>query len=131
MHRVRMSVRENELVSVVLTERDYVEAIEQTGRGWVVEIDGHIVAFAVGDKDSGSIWALFVEPGHERKGYGRRLHDAMVGWLWAQGHERLWLTTEPGTRAERFYQEAGWHRVGSASRGEVRFELTRPSGGPA
>lgn len=125
MHRVRMSVRENVLVSMRLTEHDYVVAIEETGRGWVVELDGNIVAFAIGDKADGSIWALFVEPGHEGKGYGRQLHDIMIAWLWEQGHDRLWLSTEPGTRAERFYEAAGWRRVGLTSRGEIRFELER------
>jgi GNAT superfamily N-acetyltransferase len=130
MHRVRVSVRENRLTSVALTERDYVIAIEQTGRGWVIELQGEIVAFAVGDSVSGSIWALFVEPGNEGKGYGRTLHDIMVSWLWEQGHHHLWLTTEPGTRAERFYIEAGWKRVGSTATGEVRFELKRPVNEP-
>ncbi|MBL8268219.1 GNAT family N-acetyltransferase [Steroidobacter sp.] len=125
MHRVRMSVHENRLVSIQLTERDYQVAIEQTGRGWVVEQDGAIVAFAIGDVTDGSIWALFVEPGHEAKGYGRELHDVMVAWLWQQGHEQLSLTTEPGTRAERFYEKAGWQRAGITDRGEVRFELSR------
>jgi hypothetical protein len=32
---------------------------------------------------------------------------------------------EPGTRAERFYSEAGWKRVGMAPGGEIRFELKR------
>jgi GNAT superfamily N-acetyltransferase len=123
MHRVRMSVLENRLTSMVLTEDDYVVAVEQTGRGWVLELQQEIVAFSVGNADDGSVWALFVEPRHEGKGYGRQLHDVMVAWLWERGHDRLWLTTEPGTRAERFYARAGWKRVGTASRGEIRFEL--------
>jgi GNAT superfamily N-acetyltransferase len=130
MHRVRMSVQENRLTSMVIGEHDYVVAIEGTGRGWVVELQGDIVAFAVGNSQSASIWALFVEPIHEGRGYGHQLHDIMVAWLWEQGHQRLWLTTEPGTRAERFYGRAGWQRVGSAPGGEVRFELTRPDEAP-
>ncbi len=125
MHRVRMAVQENRLVSIKLSERDYVVAIEATGRGWVVEAEGNIVAFAIGDASNGSVWALFVEPGHEGKGYGRRLHDIMVAWLWEQGHDRLWLSTDSGTRAERFYSAAGWQRVGVTDGGEIRFELAR------
>ncbi len=125
MHRVRMSVLENRLVSMQLSERDYVVAIERTGRGWVLALEGNIVAFAVGNAVDGSIWALFVEPGHEGKGFGRQLHDRVIAWLWEQGHERLWLTTDSGTRAERFYAAAGWRRVGLSAQGEVRFELTR------
>ena len=127
MHRVRMSVRENRLVSVALSEQDYVTAIEETGRGWVVELQGIVVAFAVGNSQVGNIWALFVEPGHEGRGYGRQLHDIMIAWLWEQGHHQLWLTTDPGTRAERFYREAGWQQVGVVQGGEVRFELKRPN----
>jgi GNAT superfamily N-acetyltransferase len=125
MHRVRMAVEENRLVSTTLSENDYVVAIETSGRGWVVDLQGRIVAFAVGNANNGSVWALFVEPGHERNGYGRQLHDTMVAWLWQQGLERLWLTTEPSTRAERFYKAAGWQPVGPSSHDEVRFELTR------
>lgn len=126
MHRVRMSVRENVLVSTVITEADTLEAIEVSGRGWVVETRGEVVAFAVGNSKDGNIWALFVDPNHEGRGYGRRLHDTMVDWLWSQGLGRLWLTTDPGTRAERFYMAAGWKRTGTSERGEVRFELTAP-----
>ena len=126
MHCVRMAVRENRLVSVVLSEHDYVTAIQETGRGWVAELQGIVVAFAVGNSQSGNIWALFVEPGHEGQGYGRQLHDIMIAWLWEQGHHRLWLTTESGTRAERFYRAAGWQQVGTAAGLEIRFELVRP-----
>lgn len=126
MHRVRMAVRENQLRSAIVTEADYVPAIESTGRGWVVESEGEIVAFAVGNVTDGNIWALFVDPGHERHGHGRRLLDTMVAWLWSRGLERLWLTTAPGTRAERLYAIAGWQRVGPTASGEIRFELLRP-----
>jgi ribosomal protein S18 acetylase RimI-like enzyme len=135
MHRVRLLVRENRLTSGRITEADYAPAIETTGRGWVAEQDGRIVGFAVGDARDGNIWALFVEPGCERRGHGRRLHDAMVAWLFARGLERLWLGTEPGTRAERFYRAAGWRFVRRLENGEALYEL-RPAqavsaGGPA
>lgn len=123
MHRVRMSVHENRLVSTKLTDADYIEFIESRGHGWVVELDGTIVAFAIGDSSNGSIWALFVDPPVEGRGFGRQLHDEMVNWLWQQGHRQLWLTTTPGTRAQRFYETAGWRVVGSVAHGEVRLEL--------
>jgi GNAT superfamily N-acetyltransferase len=122
MHRVRMAVRENRLATTTLGESDCVQAIEATGRGWVVEVEGRVVAFAVGNRMNGNIWALFVDPACERKGYGRLLHDAMLEWLCGQGLSKLWLTTEPGTRAERFYESAGWSRTGSTVHGELRFE---------
>jgi GNAT superfamily N-acetyltransferase len=69
--------------------------------------------------------ALFVDPEHEGQGHGRRLHDAMVEWLWSQGARQLWLTTEAGTRAQRFYESAGWRFADKAGNGELRDELTR------
>jgi len=125
IQRVRASVKENRLVSTVITDEDVRTAIEETGGGWVVEKDGEVVAFAIGNSMTGNIWALFVHPEHEGRGYGRQLHDVMVNWLWAAGLERLWLTTEPGTRAQRFYEAAGWQLAGPADRGELRFEMPR------
>lgn len=123
MHRVRTVVRENKLVSVVLPPSRYLEYIESRGRGWVLEDDGVVVAFAVADSRDGSLWALFVDPRHEGKGYGRRLHDTAVRWLFDRGHDRIWLTTSPGTRAQRFYERAGWTDAGAAAGGERRLEL--------
>lgn len=122
IQHVRSSVRENRLVSTVISDDNVREAIEQTGRGWVVESHGDVVAFAIGNATNGSIWALFVHPDHEHRGYGRLLHDTMIEWLWSQGVDRLWLTTEPGTRAQRFYELAGWQHVGSTDLGELRYE---------
>ena len=123
IQRVRQAVRENRLVSTVITDDDVQRVIEEEGRGWVVEVSGEIVGFAIGNATNGNVWALFVDPEHEGRGHGRQLHDVMVGWLWDRGLSRLWLTTGPGTRAERFYTAAGWQCVGQTSHGEVRFEL--------
>jgi len=122
MQRVRAAVRENRLVSVVLSDVDYVRAIEEPGRGWVVEAEGEVVGFAAANARDGNVWALFVDPRHEGRGLGRRLHDTMIAWLAARGLERAWLTTDPGTRAERFYTAAGWCAVGRSGR-ELRLEL--------
>ena len=127
MQRVRASVRENRLVSITITDDDVRSAIEDRGRGWVVELMGSVVAFAVGDVTNGTVWALFVDPAHEGRGFGRQLHDEMVRWMWDQGLDRLWLTTESETRAERFYRAAGWHCAGRTASGELRFELHRLS----
>jgi GNAT superfamily N-acetyltransferase len=125
LHRIRLAVRENRLVSTVISEADYVEQLESRGRGWLVEADGEPVGFAVVDERAANLWALFVHPDFERLGLGRRLHDELVAWSWSRGLAFLWLTTEPGTRAERFYERAGWTRTGATPSGELRFELLR------
>ena len=82
----------------------------------------------IGNATNGNVWALFVHPEHEGRGYGRQLHDMMVAWLWSAGLGRLWLTTEPGTRAQRFYEKAGWQLTDTTKGGELRYELQRRSG---
>jgi GNAT superfamily N-acetyltransferase len=122
---VRAAVRENRLVSTVITNDDVRAMIERDGRGWVVEANREIVGFSVGNATNGNVWALFVHPEHERRGYGKALHDAAVAWLWSRGLDRLWLTTEPDTRAQRFYEAAGWALVGETDRGELLYEMRR------
>ena len=68
IQRVRHSVKENRLTSTVISVEEIIVAIERTGRGWVIEVDGKIIGFAIGNAHSGNIWALFVEPDHEAQG---------------------------------------------------------------
>lgn len=107
------------------TEADYIAALDRLGRTWVIEADGEIVAFAAGYR-TGTVWALFVHPDHEGRRYGKALHSTVVNWLWSLGHTRLWLTTERGTRAERFYIAEGWRPFGIVCGGELRLELGEP-----
>ena len=125
MHKVRMSVRENQLSDPTrVTEDDYRLFMEERGRGWVYESDNDIVGFGVVDLVDRNIWALFVDPQHEGKGIGSALLNAMVEHAFKEGSGPLWLTTSPGTRAERFYRQSGWREAGIAADGELRFELS-------
>jgi len=126
MHRVRLAVRENTLSSPDrITEADYVDAMDRLGQSWVVEVDGEIVAFASG-LNTGNVWALFVHPDCEGRGYGKLLHATLVSWLRSLGQNPLWLTTGPGTRAERFYTSLGWQPRGMVDGGDIRLELDGP-----
>jgi GNAT superfamily N-acetyltransferase len=124
MHRVRMSVRENILsdASRIRIEH-YRQMLDEQGRGWVCEADGRIVGFAVADLVRQNLWALFVEPGYEGRGIGRRLHEAALDWLFESGATAIWLNTSPDTRAERFYTTADWQYAGREPNGEIRFEM--------
>src|SRR5688500_7232524 len=96
MHQLRLSVQENILADPQrVAPQHYVLMLEKHGRGWVYELEGKIVGFAVADHSRRNIWALFVNPAFEGHGIGRALHDAMVSWLFERGNEPLWLTTEP------------------------------------
>jgi GNAT superfamily N-acetyltransferase len=86
MHRVRKAVRENKLSpNTKIHEETYVPYLETIGRGWVLEEHGVIVAFAIGEHQTGNIWAVFVHQDHEGKGYGRKVQEPMIAWLFAQG----------------------------------------------
>lgn len=126
MARVRASVRENRLASREIGEAEYRAAIEDTGQGWVITAGDDVVAFAVCNLQDGNVWALFVDPAHEGRGLGRRLLATLVACAWEQGLPGLWLTTEPGTRAEAFYLEAGWQVEGQEPSGELRMGLQAP-----
>ena len=127
IHAVRMSVRENRLTRSIISERDYSDHIETLGRGWVIELEGRIVAVAIGNARDSNIWALFVHPDFERRGFGKRLLDTAVEWLWSEGATRLWLTTAPATRAQGLYESAGWTNAGMTEHGEIKFELDKPN----
>ncbi len=122
--RVRYSVAENTLRPGRIDDTEVIAQLETSGRGWVVEELGEIVAFAIGDAAGANVWALFVHPHHEGRGYGSLLHDTMVEWLWTHGLDTLWLSTGVDTKARGFYERRGWRSMGGCGRDQVRLELT-------
>lgn len=120
---VRYAVTENTLTPGRISDEDVRREIEDTGRGWVIEEEGVIVAFAIGNVQSGNIWALFVTPTAQGRGYGTLLHEAMIPWLNGQAQRRLWLTTGSDTKSRAFYEGLGWKAVGATDKGEIRYEL--------
>lgn len=56
MSRIRLCVTENTLSDPTRITHDmYEDFLEQSGRGWVAEHDGEVVAFCYADKLKGSI----------------------------------------------------------------------------
>ena len=102
-----------------------LDVVATNAIGLLYRISGTIRGFAIVDMGDGNVWALFVEPGFERLGIGRALHDIMVGWAFDHGATALWLTTDRATRAESFYRLQGWREAGSAGNVALRFELTK------
>jgi len=125
MMTIRNAVRENALVSLVLTVADYAQAMTTEGRAWVSEDDGEVVGFACGRPSQGDIWALFVREADEGRGAATALMDHVETWMFAQGLDTITLTTSPGTRAERLYIRRGWRHQGLQPNGEALLTLTR------
>ncbi len=125
MHAVRLAVHENALSDENRVRHEhYRTMLQEYGRGWVHEESDKVVAFGIADQAHRNIWALFVAAGFEGQGIGSELLKVMVKWLFEQSREPVWLTTGRNTRAEHFYNAAGWRAMGSAADGEIRFELS-------
>jgi GNAT superfamily N-acetyltransferase len=126
MQVVRNTVKENILSNPTLvTDDDYKEYITKRGKGWVCRINNTIVGFAICDLVDDNIWALFVHPNFDKKGIGKTLHKLMMDWYFAQNKKMCWLSTEPNSRAEKFYAMQGWKTVGIYGKGETKFEITK------
>ena len=122
---VRNLVKENRLSDPNLVpDSDVEDYLFRRGKGWVCEIDNQVVGFAIADLVDNNIWALFVHPGFEKMGIGKKLHNEMMNWYFTKTSKTVWLGTAPDTRAEKFYREAGWKEVGVHGKGEIKFEMT-------
>lgn len=125
IQQVRNAVMENRLSNPALvSDSDVEDYITNRGRGWVAEVDGAIVGFAIADLKDANIWALFIHPNYEGRGVGKQLHHTMLDWYFANTDQTVWLSTSPTTRAEGFYRRAGWREVGTHGKGEIKFEMT-------
>ena len=109
---IRGAVRENRLRDPSRVTLDDIRWFIANPGIFVWEEDGRIVGFAAADPRNGNIWALFMDQDYEGRGFARRLFERACAVLRAAGCARMWLTTTPGTRAERFYLKAGWTVAG-------------------
>jgi GNAT superfamily N-acetyltransferase len=128
MFEVRTSVLENhmsleELAAIGVTPDTLASLLDGDGRGWVAEEDGRILAFAMADVADATVFAMFVRPGSDGRGLGRRLMEEAEGWLFSQGCEEIWLVTDSdrAVRANGFYRHLGWLDDGLQEDGQVRF----------
>jgi GNAT superfamily N-acetyltransferase len=125
MKEVRSSVLENRLSDPSrISDEEYDNYISVKGKGWICLHDETIAGFSVGDLEGKNVWALFVRPEYEGHGIGRRLQELMLDWYFSETQDKIWLSTEPGSRAEAFYRTSGWIPAGKHGEKEVRFELT-------
>jgi GNAT superfamily N-acetyltransferase len=120
---IRLAVRENRLVDPSrVTAADYAWFVDNPGV-WVWEEAGEVLGFGAADTRDGSIWALFVAPGHDGKGIGRALLAKACDVLRDAGYKRATLGTGAGTRAEGLYLRAGWAHTGAMKGDDVELAL--------
>ena len=125
LFEVRLSVTENimtmeEMAALGITPATLTGMIESGAAcGWCVESDGKIVGFSMAKQSGREIFALFVRPEYEGRGFGSALLDMGVNWLLEAGQKPIRLNTEPGTRAFSFYKKRGWRETGLSPKEEV------------
>lgn len=122
---VRNSVIENILSDPALvSDEDVRRCMMETGKCWVAELEEMIVGFSMVNLEERNVWALFLHPDAEGRGIGKELHRLMMEWYFSQTKEKIWLGTDPKTRAEEFYRRQGWKEAGIRENGELKFEMT-------
>ncbi len=112
---VRVATHENalsreQLTALGVTDASVKEKLATSFRGWLCEVSGRVVGFAMGDRSTGELWVIAVLPEFIGKGIGSRLLIAVEDWLGESGCSRLWLTTDvdPSLEAYDFYLRHGW-----------------------
>lgn len=99
-----------ELTQMGITHQSVRELLTDTHRGWLCEADSRIVGFAMGNRNNGEMWVIAVLKEYEGLGIGKRLLQLVEDWLFSEGWNEIWLTTDPDEtlRAVGFYRHLGW-----------------------
>ena len=99
-----------ELRALGITHESVREMLASSHRGWLCEVDSHVVGFAIGNRNNGEMWVIAVLKEFEGNGIGKRLLGLVEQWLFAEGWTEIWLTTDPdeSIRAVGFYRHLGW-----------------------
>jgi ribosomal protein S18 acetylase RimI-like enzyme len=104
------------------------DVLELPGLGaWDAERLVGVTTYAI-DGDRAELAAIAVSSRHRREGHGRRLIDAVVDVVAAEGVRELWLvTTNDNLDALRLYQRRGF-RLAELHAGAIdRARLLKPS----
>jgi ribosomal protein S18 acetylase RimI-like enzyme len=121
LFEIRGAVRENRLGDPRRVTIALCEWFIENSAFWLWVEEGRVQGFSAGDPRNGSILALFVDPAYEGRGIGRKLLPLAFETLRKAGYQCATLTTEPSTRAERFYRRDGWIEIGRENDGQIIF----------
>ena len=115
--RTRQNAASEEwLRSIGITSKSWGENIRSGALpGEVCVVDGEIVGFCFGARETGEIQVLAVLPDFENCGVGRELLNRTSKELAKLGHARLFLgcSPDPASRSYGFYRHLGWRSTGA------------------
>ena len=110
------SASEEWLRSIGVTSESWGENIRSGALpGHVCIVDGKIVGFCFGVRDTGEIQVLALLPAFEKRGIGRELLNRTNKELAKLGHSRLFLgcSPDPASKSYGFYRHLGWRSTGT------------------
>jgi len=102
---------EEQLRAIGITAKSWGEDVHSGALpGHVCTVDGNIVGYCFGARESGEIVVLALLPDFENRGIGRELLRRMIKQLAEIGHPRLFLgcSPDPKSRSYGFYRHLGW-----------------------
>jgi len=116
-----------ELTQMGITHDSVNGLIQSTHRGWLCEVQGRVIGFAMGNRETAEMWVIAVLDEYENRGIGRALLSRVEDWLFRQGHPEIWLTTDTDEafRAVGFYRHCGW-RDWKIEHGDRYMKKNRP-----
>ncbi|MFK1068574.1 GNAT family N-acetyltransferase [Pseudomonas aeruginosa] len=118
--KIRGLTRENafseeELGALGITTESWSTGIRDGScPGFVACMDGQMIGYCFGDRDTGEIVVLALLPSYEGRGIGKTLLAMMIEKLEHQGFQRLFLacSSDPNVRSYSFYRHLGWKPTG-------------------
>ncbi|BBE09152.1 Acetyltransferase domain protein [Mycoavidus cysteinexigens] len=110
---IRFSVAENKIYphQVHLLDRNLILGVFQEGGSWIC-LDAHkkVGICCATLNPYPHIFSLFVRPEYDGNGIGKHLLTLCLDWFRSKNIESVELITDPGSRADGFYQHLGWKR---------------------
>jgi len=131
---VRLSTIENAITMKEL-EDDYGITLDSLAKAMSSHVSGRlcedseiVVGFSMGDRLDGEVQVVAVLPEYEGNGIGKSLLAKVQNWLFSEGHEEIWLGSnpDPTIRAYGFYRKLGWQATGRM-KGYDEIMVLRPN----
>jgi GNAT superfamily N-acetyltransferase len=129
---IRVSTKENhfsmtDLAEVGVTPEAIAEWLNGSVKGWLCEVSGKPVGFALADSGTAEVLVVACYPEFEKRGIGKALMHLVYDWLWSFDHGEIWLWSDPdpGIRAYGFYRKLGYEPTGEIKGNDEMLRLKR------
>ena len=116
-----------DLADVGVTPESVAEWLDGSVNGWICEVSGQTVGFALADSKTAEVLVVACYPKFEKKGIGKALMHKIHDWLWSFDHDEIWLWSDPNPeiRAYGFYRKLGYKPTGETKGKDEMLKLKR------